>query len=198
MLRLDLHRPRHRLSHRQRLRPFQGRALGRGDEDGPRRPCGERRLAAARSSSFRSLPRGLCSLPQKKPSASPRSRSRREAQSAQETACWPASFSAFPADCPCAKPSISAWRRERPRCWDPGPSSADEKTWNVSLRSVRKTEVPTQKPESGMPRAPGAGSTPLGANDRRERERCGANTSLWHCPREPTASETIRGPRRVR
>ncbi len=43
LLCLDLHRPRHRLSHRQRLRPFQGGALGRGDEDGSRRSRGQRR-----------------------------------------------------------------------------------------------------------------------------------------------------------
>ncbi len=34
LLRLPLHRPRHSLSHRQRLRSFQGRTLGRRDEDG--------------------------------------------------------------------------------------------------------------------------------------------------------------------
>ena len=48
LLRLAVHRPRHRLSHRQRLRPLQGRAVGRRDEDGALRPGVERRHLHAR------------------------------------------------------------------------------------------------------------------------------------------------------
>ena len=48
VLRLAVHRPRHRLSRQQRLRPFQGRAVGRRDEDGALRHGVERRDLHAR------------------------------------------------------------------------------------------------------------------------------------------------------
>ena len=48
LLCLDLHRPRDRLPHRQRLRPLQGRTVGRRDEDGPLGSRGERRHLHAR------------------------------------------------------------------------------------------------------------------------------------------------------
>jgi phosphoenolpyruvate synthase len=68
------------------------------------------------------------------------------------------------------------------RCWDPGPISADEKMWNVSLRGVRTTRH-QRKNRVRDPSRSGRREHNPGASDQRESERCGPNTSLWHAPR---------------
>ena len=100
---------------------------GSGGPGGDRaRPRRDRRPVARRPGAL---------LVSRRESAFPRSRSRREAQSAPATACWQGSCSASRADCRWPRPSVSAWRQARRRCWVAAPSYAGAPMSSGSARN---------------------------------------------------------------